>query len=83
MKCIRLTSQGQSLGLRSHAHVARKAHSWQSTSIVLLVVDAGILSLNEKASRDYSPTIAMTHLTNSRTPIISVRTISTRNTPGI
>jgi hypothetical protein len=37
---------------REHAHVVRRALSWLSTSIVLPVVDAVILSLSEKIQRN-------------------------------
>jgi hypothetical protein len=83
MKCTRLTSQARLLIPRGLAHVVRKARSWLNTSIVLLVVVVDILSSNEKVTRSYSPTIAITHLTKMRTPITIVSTISTRNTPGI
>ena len=82
-KCTRLTSQEISLGPRSLARVVRKGHSWLNTSTVLLVVDVATLNLSERTNNGHSPTMAITHLTKMRTPIIIVRTISTMNTPGI
>jgi hypothetical protein len=61
----------------------RKALSWLNTSTALHVVDVDILSLNEGTSNGHSPTMAITHLTKMRTPIIIVRTTSAINTPGI
>ena len=46
-------------------------------------VDVDIPSSKERVSSGHSPTMAITHLTKMRIPIIIVRTTSTRNTPGI
>jgi hypothetical protein len=97
IKCTKSISLVRLPQTREHVPDVRRVLSWQNISTVSLVADAVTLSSSAKTQRnrpnplkfllvlsvqDYSPTIAMTHLTKMSTPTIAVRTTSIMNNPG-